>query len=282
MLRTFSRSVALALALMSSLALATGPGERKSPTQEYLKPPESHTTQPNLVANGDFEKTVRGAGDAGGAAAGGKLMAANWGQFGTDQTKGAGIAVIDAGAPHGKVLRLVANEKQATSTGIFAYSDAIPVTVGHTYDITMEIQTDGIGVIVFVKGYGVVEGGTFAGRERELYRHKKEALLQKGQWMPFVSYFTPAQAAGQEVRARRGVPEPKVTQVRVEVYIYGGAAGTADFDNVRVTERPQAETAAAADAAKPKPQGEGAKRDGAGQGQKSGETATEADRKYHE
>lgn len=214
-----------------------------------LKPKEiqeKHYKRPNLVKNGDFEagfakpdkkdpkKTL-------------KPHPAHWSPITKE-----GIGLVELEKPHKHVLQLNVDRQTARTTGLGYKSDPIPATPGKTYDISMDIRArGGVGVIVWAKGYGVMKSGSFAGREREIYNHKKQAVLKKNQWTRFESYFTPRGPGGARVREHRKSMTPTVEFIRVQVYAYGGGAGIAEFDNIRVTERP-APPSAPADSAKTK------------------------------
>ena len=225
-------SLLVALILFASVPCRGAETPESKPTPHKSKPPKE-TKQPNLVKNGDFEsgfaKDEKGKTDA--------KHPLHWRVF--DKP---GIELVRVGPPHKHVLRLEVDRRTARSPGLRYQSEPIPATPGKTYDVSMDIRSSGIGVIIWVKGYAVLKGGTFSGRPREIYNHKKEARLpKKNEWTRFESYFTPREPAGAAVRKRRGVATPSVEHLRVQLYAYGGSAGVAEFDNVRLTERTPSE-----------------------------------------
>jgi len=201
---------------------------------------KSHLERPNLVKNGNFEGALKDSPN-------GKYPE-HW-----EEPRAKGVSVEKLNDDHNHVLRFDVERSVARSTGLMYYSKPIPVEQGRTYDITMDVMKDGVTPIVFVKGYAQFDTGKFGKREREIYRHKKEVrgeknekgewvFIEKGRWGRFESYFTPRSPAGAKVRTHRGIETPTVEYIRIDLYAFGGDAGTVLFDNIRVTARPDTQT----------------------------------------
>jgi len=198
---------------------------------------DAHLERPNLVKNGDFEGALKDSPN-------GKYPE-HW-----EEPRAKGVSVEKRNDEHKNVLRFDVERSVARSTGLMYYSKPIPVEQGRTYDITMDVKKDGVTPIVFVKGYAQFDTGKFEKREREIYRHKKEVrgqknekgewvFIEKGKWGQFESFFTPRSPAGAKVRTHRGIETPTVDYIRIDLYAFGGGAGTVLFDNIRVTLRPE-------------------------------------------
>ena len=190
---------------------------------------------PNLVKNGDFELGGKNPDD--------------W-----ETIEKEGISVEDVGPPHGRVLRFDVAREIARTTGLMYYSGYVPIETDTTYRYQMDVKIgkgSGCTSILFIKGYA-----DFNGRERLIYKRKKEIIFDKAgkhndktdpayraehgivrpdEWGKLSIYFTPQSPKGWKVLERRGKKMPVVDRIRVDLYAYGGDAGTIWFDNVRIT-----------------------------------------------
>jgi len=190
---------------------------------------------PNLVKNGDFEL--------------GGDEPDHW-----EPITREGISIEDVGPPHGRVLRFDVPRDIARTTGLMYYSDYIPIQPDTTYRFQMDVKiakSSGCTSIVFVKGYT-----DFRGREHMIYNRKKEIIFDKkdehkdktdpayraehgivrpDEWGKLSIYFTPQSPRGSKALEHRATAMPIVDRIRVDLYAYGGDAGTIWFDNVRIT-----------------------------------------------
>lgn len=114
-------------------------------------------------------------------------------------------------------MQLAPDRDMATTYGLICYSDPIPVQPDTAYQLSMNIRAQDISVIVWVKGYSMVNG-----RLRNTYKHQKRFYPDKpGRWNAWsTEAFLPKH------------PQTPITQMRVMLYTYGGDAGTAWFDDV--------------------------------------------------
>lgn len=207
---------------------------------------------PNLVKNGDFEQ--------------GGANPEHW-----EPIEKEGIRIEDVGGEHGRVLRFDVPRDVARGPGLMYYSDYIPIETDTTYRFQMDVKIDknsGCTSILFIKGYA-----DFRGRERLIYKRKKEIIFDKkgehndktdpayraehgivrpDEWGKLSIYFTPQSPKGHKVLAHRGVEVPVVDRIRVDLYAYGGDAGTLWFDNVRITREDDPRVL---DGTKPQPMG---------------------------
>ena len=169
----------------------------------------------NLVRNGDFEQ--------------GRRRPDHW-----DPPRPGTVEWVDAGEGRGRVVRFRLNREIAETSGVKYLCAPIRPTPegkglqGRTYRLRADIKTDGPSVILFVKGYANVRG-----REREIYRRKKECRIDPGRWRTVELEFTPRGPAGRKALERRGVKTPTVEYLRVQLYTYG-RPGAVSFDDVCV------------------------------------------------
>ncbi|MGH7144476.1 MAG: hypothetical protein ACREJ2_10170, partial [Planctomycetota bacterium] len=116
-------------------------------------------------------------------------------------------------------MELAPDADMATSYGLICYSDEIPVTPATAYQLSMNIRAKGVGVIVWVKGYSMVDG-----RLQNTYKHQKRYYPDHpGRWNAWQSEpFLPRH------------PQYPITQMKVMLYAYGAGAGQAWFDDVEL------------------------------------------------
>ena len=127
---------------------------------------------------------------------------------------------VDGGEKNGagKCMELAPDKEMSGSYGVICYSELMPVAADTAYQLKMNIRAKGTSVIVWVKGYSMVDG-----RLRNTYKHQKRFYPDKpGAWNEWSSEaFLPKH------------PKYPVTQMKVMLYAYSGA-GTAWFDDVRL------------------------------------------------
>ena len=202
------------------VAFSKQPESNESTPRVAIKTNDKLSSSPlersrNLLRNGDFER--------------GQTRPEGWAPL-----KPGAIDWIDGGDRHGKVIRFRLNRAVAETSGLKYLSDPIrrsdtgqPLQ-GFTYRLKVDIKTQSPSVILFVKGYT-----NFRGREREIYRRKKECGIQQGKWQTVQMDFTPRGPAGRKVLKRRNIKVPEVDFLRIQLYAYN-PPGEVCFDNIRL------------------------------------------------
>jgi len=140
----------------------------------------------------------------------------------------------------GNVIEIDPDTYVASMDGVQVYSDYIPIQEGVRYRFSVDIMTEGVAVILWIKGYGP----TFY-RDQELptdevYRSQHQLHgLEKGQWSRQTVHLL-VKPAGPWTN----IPYKKVTHVRVMVYAYWPVTkcyfANARFEAVEIWERPPA------------------------------------------
>jgi hypothetical protein len=162
---------------------------------------------------------------------------------GWDRVDGLGVQWVQApGAGHGKAIRMDTRiseqamqaqwartgltniwnipkpEKNpiAETYGLSLYSDAIPVKPGRAYRITFDYMGPDGGAKVWVRGWGMFQGGKQRRWETYVTCHCKG-----GEWTTCAQVFHPTGA------------RPEVTEMKVMLFAFY-PAGVSWFDNIRI------------------------------------------------
>lgn len=198
-------------------------------------------TSPNLVTNGAFEK-IEGTRPVG------------WDAFfivhdakGKEYRPKLGETFLgscvrwekESGVEGTGAICIEMDRHTAENYGQGYFSQRIPVEPGTEYEVSADIKSDAPNAILFVKGYGQVEG-----KWREVYTKHKEAhfdrYLKKGPYSTLTFRFHPRHGAY------------RIEHVRVWLYAYL-KPGRVWFDNVKVTKVGPAKPGPTPSGSKPRP-----------------------------
>ncbi|MBI2192368.1 MAG: hypothetical protein HYU36_10320 [Planctomycetes bacterium] len=164
---------------------------------------EAWKTSANLCRNGDFEQ--------------GEPFPGFWRVLREDC--GPYVSGVPVPGRVGRCLRYDLPEAIAANQGIMAFSTPIPVEVGGTYRVQVNVLTRGPTLIFFIKGYAWVQGtGNESFSWREAWNRKQTLPAKTGEWTACQTDLHP----GMDV-LRKGQPMPlahRLRFIRIGLYAY--------------------------------------------------------------